>query len=107
MRRLRVAATAAGDLALGNSRFISPGQRVLVAASGATADDLSGTFAGAEVIGGNINIESSADVVNVPRDMVGSFVALNSGELILSLAGTVTGTHVDIWILQPGEQTPW
>ena len=107
MRRLRVATTSAGDLSLGNSRFIQRGQKVYVAASGATADELSGTFAGSDVIDGPINIESSADIVQLPNDLVGAFKARRNGELILNVSGTVTGTHVDVWILNPDESRPW
>lgn len=107
MRRERFQRTATGEVPLGTVRFMKPGQRVYVAAAGATADTLSGTFEGSEVIQGLINIEVSSDVVEVPRDLVGAFFPKQAGELILSLAGTVTGTQIDVWILSPGEERPW
>lgn len=107
MRRERFATAAAGALSLGNLRFFKPGQRGYLLASGATADAITATYGGDPVSAGNINIEGSADVVEPPRDLVGTFVARAAAELIVSVAGTVTGTHVDVWMLQPGEERPW
>lgn len=107
MRCERFQRTATGEVPLGVMRFFKPGQRCYIAAAGATADGIDITYGGQPIRSGIINIEESADVVSVPRDLVGTFVAQKADELIIELSGTVTGTQIDVWMLQPGESRPW
>ena len=110
MRVQRFLTAAAGDVPLGSMTQIKPGSRVTLAGAGATGDTVRAQIAGETFYLGPINIEVSADVVDPRRDWLGSAVLPGGGagseDLTINVAGTVTGTHVNVYHQKPGTFIP-
>jgi len=92
-------------VALGDLEFIAPGQKVYIkgADSVATAT-LDVRFAGVNVFSGPLPIENSTDGAQRWDQLLTQFRAMQSGQLQVTLGGTVAGARIDILVLDAGEQ---
>lgn len=109
MRAVNILSTVgATALSLGDAEFVTAGQTVLIAAvdSVATAT-MSVKFAGVEVFTGPLPIEPGTDRIEWPANIATCFTAGKSGQMSITLGGTVAGCRTNILILNPGEARPW
>lgn len=102
-----LSAAGATGIALGDSEFIEPSQRVFIkgADSVATAT-LIVKFAGVEVFSGPLAIERGTDQPIDWNSRLTQFMAMQRGQMTATLGGTVAGARVDFLVLNPGEDAP-
>lgn len=102
--------SAAGTtvLALGDTEFVAPSQRVYIKGHDSVATaTLRVTFAGVEVFTGPLAIEPGTDVAPEWFRLLTTFIARQNGNMIATLGGTVAGARVDFLTLQPDEPMPF
>lgn len=95
-------------LALGDTEFISAGQRVYVKGHDSVATaTLTVKFAGVEIFTGPLAIEPGTDVAPEWTRLLTCMQARQNGQLTATLGGTVAGARVDFLVLQPDEPMPF
>jgi len=102
-----LSAVGTTTLALGDSEFIEPMQRVYVkGADSVVTATLTVKFAGVEVFTGPLAIENGTDMAQRWNQLLTCFMAKQRGQLTATLGGTVAGARVDFLVLQGDEPMP-
>lgn len=103
-----LSAVGTTGLALGDTEFISIGQRVYIkGADSVVTATLTVKFAGVEIFTGPLAIEPGTDVACEWNRLLTCMQAKQNGQLSATLGGTVAGARVDFLVLQPDEPIPF